>query len=510
MLKIGELSRLCGLPVKTLRYYDSIGLLTPDEVDRFTGYRYYSASKLAECNRIVALKELGFSLEEIAMQIGADDSDVELLIDRKISEIDKLIEESRERVSRLRTLKNNLAEGERQLFNVVIKGADSLRVASVRRIFPDREEAYRAIDEMRRRLPDRILGTRNLFICYETEYKEDDLDIEVGVEITSAIPKDLEYESKIIDLTSTASVVCSRDLIKSAEMALYQQIGERDGIISETVFEISYDDGTVELRAQLLESADLFEKYSFDDLRKLTFVNDAAVVGKWEIIDVVPELRNYSPNNKKCGYLESFWLKELYFLANGEGYWTFYGWSSGRLFYMKSDEISAWKYEIKRIGGEELLLLYMNRGDGLSQIGIYRKSDDIQRSARDIRIFDNVDLPYRLDEKAVGAWRAIGFCMDIIDGFLPQSGDSYSELFWRRLEISTGGDAVMYLGNNERSHNVEWTAGVIIDKTLVTASEYVIKESCGKEYLFVQWKSGDYIYGGRRPCYYVFERADMS
>lgn len=509
MYKIGELSKLCGLPVKTLRYYDSIGLLTPDEVDRFTGYRYYSASKLAECNRIVALKELGFSLEEIAIQIGAEGSDVELLIDRKISEIDKLIEESRERISRLRALKNAVSEGEIQHFDVVVKGADSLRVASVRRIFSDREEAYRAIDEMRRLLPDRTLGTRNLFVCYETEYKENDLDIEVGVEITSAIPKGLEYESRIIDLTSTASVVCSRDLIKSAEMALYQQIRERGGIISETVFELSYDDGTVELRAHLLESADSYEKYSFDDLRKLTFVNDEAVVGKWEIVDVVPELCNYSPNNKKCGYLESFWLKELYFLANGEGYWTFYGWSSGRLFYMRGDQVSAWEYEIRRIGDEDLLLLYMNRGDDLRQICIYRKRDDIQRAARDIRIFDNVDLPYKLDENAVGCWRAIGYCAEI-DDFLPESIVPYPELFWRRLEIIVGGGAVMYLGNNERSHNVEWTAGVIIDKTLVTASEYLIKECGGKECLFVEWKSGDYIYGGRRPCYYVFERADIS
>jgi hypothetical protein len=72
--------------------------------------------------------------------------------------------------------------------------------------------------------------------------------------------------------------------------------------------------------------------------------------------------------------------------------------------------------------------------------------------------------------------------------------------------MNVGGDAIMYLGNNERRHQVEWTSGVVIDKALVTASEYVIKEIGGKEYLFVEWKSGDYIYGGRKPCYYVFER----
>lgn len=71
MYKIGELSKLCRIPVKTLRYYDSEGLLVPDNIDRFTGYRYYSAAKLAECNRIIALKELGFTLDEIRIQLYA-------------------------------------------------------------------------------------------------------------------------------------------------------------------------------------------------------------------------------------------------------------------------------------------------------------------------------------------------------------------------------------------------------------------------------------------------------
>ena len=51
MYKIGELSKLCNMSVKALRYYDSEGLLVPDRIDKFTGYRYYSASKLADCYR---------------------------------------------------------------------------------------------------------------------------------------------------------------------------------------------------------------------------------------------------------------------------------------------------------------------------------------------------------------------------------------------------------------------------------------------------------------------------
>src|SRR5829696_9128903 len=69
MFKIGEFSRLAQVPVPTLRYYDQVGLLKPVEVDRFTGYRYYSVTQLPRLNRILALKGLGFSLEQIGLAL---------------------------------------------------------------------------------------------------------------------------------------------------------------------------------------------------------------------------------------------------------------------------------------------------------------------------------------------------------------------------------------------------------------------------------------------------------
>ena len=64
MIKIGFFSKLSQVPVKTLRYYDQIGLLKPDKIDAHTGYRYYSISQLRRLNRILALKDLGFSLDQ--------------------------------------------------------------------------------------------------------------------------------------------------------------------------------------------------------------------------------------------------------------------------------------------------------------------------------------------------------------------------------------------------------------------------------------------------------------
>ncbi len=66
MFKIGEFSKLSQVTVKTLRYYDESGLLKPAEVGRFTSYRYYSADQWPRLNRVLALKELGLLLGQIA------------------------------------------------------------------------------------------------------------------------------------------------------------------------------------------------------------------------------------------------------------------------------------------------------------------------------------------------------------------------------------------------------------------------------------------------------------
>src|SRR5688500_18681120 len=71
MFKIGEFSRFTRVSVKTLRHYDEVGLLRPRVVDRFTHYRYYSADQVPRLNQILALRELGFSLEQIGRLLAA-------------------------------------------------------------------------------------------------------------------------------------------------------------------------------------------------------------------------------------------------------------------------------------------------------------------------------------------------------------------------------------------------------------------------------------------------------
>lgn len=65
MIRIGDLARLNQVSIVTLRHYDQLGLLEPIAVDPVTGYRYYSVGQRPRLNRIVSLKDLDFSLEQI-------------------------------------------------------------------------------------------------------------------------------------------------------------------------------------------------------------------------------------------------------------------------------------------------------------------------------------------------------------------------------------------------------------------------------------------------------------
>ncbi|MDY4654119.1 MAG: MerR family transcriptional regulator [Prevotella sp.] len=64
-LKIGDFSQMMQVTVKTLRHYEQKGLLKPDEVDEWTGYRYYTVEQMQRLNNIRKLQQLGFSLDEI-------------------------------------------------------------------------------------------------------------------------------------------------------------------------------------------------------------------------------------------------------------------------------------------------------------------------------------------------------------------------------------------------------------------------------------------------------------
>jgi DNA-binding transcriptional MerR regulator len=192
MIRIGDFSKLSRVSVKTLRYYDEMGLLRPLQVDRFTGYRYYEFEQLAQLYRILALKDLGFSLEEIGRFLDSDLSVEQMrgMLKLRQAEIRQQVEEE---VARLERVELRLREIEQEdsmsRYDVVIKKIEPYQVASVRGVVPTPPDQRSLWDDLLNYLNQkggRMIGPP-MAIYHDPEFKERDWDIEVVMPISEAI-----------------------------------------------------------------------------------------------------------------------------------------------------------------------------------------------------------------------------------------------------------------------------------------------------------------------------------
>lgn len=103
MFKIGDFSKLSRVSIKALRLYDQMALLKPAHIDNATGYRYYSAEQLPHLNRILALKDLGFSLEQISQILSAPLTPTQLrsMLQLRQAELQAAIDAERIRLQRV-------------------------------------------------------------------------------------------------------------------------------------------------------------------------------------------------------------------------------------------------------------------------------------------------------------------------------------------------------------------------------------------------------------------------
>ncbi len=512
MYKIGELSKLCNVSVKTLRYYDSVGLLVPDEIDKFTGYRYYSAAKLSELYRIIALKELGFSLEDIKKQITAKESaDIVASLEAKMRELSELIGSTEKQLKRLCSIRDDLTQGERKMYNIIIRKTDGMRLAFIRKTFEVKNDALLAAEKMAGELPKSILGKRKVIINYETEHRESDFDLAACVEITSGLSKDSPYGEKVLKFEgSVASLVCPTDELDGAYKEMIRHLNETNHKICGAYYEIYHDDGTVELKVPVFERGDgaVFDAEDID----LPFVDDPEVCGKWEMIDIVPTREHFVYGKPKCGHRA--WLDELYFIDGGQKYWTLAGWTKGYLFtYGARRQLTLKnKYTIEDDGGHKLLFLEMKHwrdggglGEGVPEIWVYEKKEDRHYvSKNDIRLCDNIDYPFIIDESVLGVWKAWDFLVNRED-FDPNKKIWRDDLWFEEIEFKDNGE---FIANpqGQKPYSIKWTKGLTLDENNKTACAYEILVRDGKEYLIMEWKSGDYSFGGGRVYWYVYNR----
>jgi DNA-binding transcriptional MerR regulator len=158
MFRIGDFSRLSQVSVKALRFYDEVGLLKPTYVDRDTGYRYYSATLLPRLNRILAFKELGFSLGEIIHLLeGALPVDrVRESLQSRRTELTRRIERERAQLIEVEAWLAQIDQAGRVPdYEVTIKRVAPRLVASVRDTLSSYADADELFDELHSHLKHR-------------------------------------------------------------------------------------------------------------------------------------------------------------------------------------------------------------------------------------------------------------------------------------------------------------------------------------------------------------------
>lgn len=151
MYKIGDFSRLAQVPVKTLRYYDGLGLLRPAHVEPATGYRSYAPSQLEQLNRILAFKDLGFSLREIRA-LSADSvppEQVRGMVRRKHAELERGLDRERARLARAAARLDVIERhGQAGAHEVAVRAVGARLVASLRDRVTSYGESERLFDEL--------------------------------------------------------------------------------------------------------------------------------------------------------------------------------------------------------------------------------------------------------------------------------------------------------------------------------------------------------------------------
>lgn len=198
MFKISEFSRLSKVSLKTLRYYDQIGLLKPRKVDHDTGYRYYSAEQLLELNRIFLYKELGFTLPQIIQLLSEDITPefIQGMFKLKKSETQHIIDREQAKLARIeermRLLEREGQAETEQEIRIKAEEAQPFLSLKARGKEEDIPELFRTFNRLLSKETRHLTQSPRVVLWKETEEKDDEFDFEVGYFLTRELSLSLD------------------------------------------------------------------------------------------------------------------------------------------------------------------------------------------------------------------------------------------------------------------------------------------------------------------------------
>jgi len=191
MFRIGEFAQIAQVSGRQLRFYDQLGLLQPAHTDPQTGYRYYSIRQLPRLNSILALKELGLSLEQIGPLLENEMSPAELraMLTMKRAQLEQSL---REEEARLRHIESRIAQidraGDIGEYDVVVKSVAATPFLALRCSCENIDEAVQLVRtvaedggrQIRPSLRDKLI------VVARNDLDADRLDLEIGFSLLRA------------------------------------------------------------------------------------------------------------------------------------------------------------------------------------------------------------------------------------------------------------------------------------------------------------------------------------
>ena len=213
MFRIGEFSKIAQVSGRLLRYYDEIGLLSPQSIDPETGYRYYSARQLPRLNRILVLKELGLSLEHIARLLDQETSVDEMrgMLTLRKAHIEQSVQQEMER---LRVVESRLQQIEQhglmQEPDVILKAVPATPFLGLRDVLAGMDAVQHLVRRIATAVPA-LVGRNSLgpitIIIHSPMYDPEALDVEVGYLLTGKGPQSVELsEERLLTLRTLPAV----------------------------------------------------------------------------------------------------------------------------------------------------------------------------------------------------------------------------------------------------------------------------------------------------------------
>lgn len=437
---------------------------------------------------------------------------------RKENELFRKWRDYEKKIRRLSEIREKLKSGSETVFNVAFSRSEPMTVICRRALYSKKTDAYWDAELLKSKLGKKAFGARWGIINHLTKNENGGFDIEIIVETDSPDTVDVpsEHEVRTVDFKDeNASVICRKHEIEDACRALLDAVHNKSYTPTGAFCEIFYEDGTVEVKLPVSAGALLTSPFVING-ELPPFENDPDVIGKWVLYDIIPSKEYFSCSKKYGMEKKDYVLDELYFLPEGEGYYLFRCWSRGVIYKFKRNEgISqsvTYRYELLagEDGGEYMIVeYYWVRDENIvvrTDYAVYKKENSHAYKRTEIGRRDDMTHEFVNDVNVLGGWKVYDLIPDP-ESYDPKKIYYYtSALSVMSLHFYPDGNLQCKIGAMLKHIMLEWTCGMTYEPRDKLARKYMIKNIDGVEYLFWEWKTGDYIYSNKKPDYYVFVR----